>query len=118
VNPSIAVLNFAATNTGIYTALVDSGNPNGAGTYRLTGNGLSDELNLCIPKVSGVNLNLGGLGGTANATFILFTSTNVVTPAELWNPILTNQFDSFGVFDYTTLFNPSEPSRFFLLQQQ
>lgn len=117
-NATVAVINFTATNSGLYTVLVDGGNLNQTGTYRLSGNGLSDELNLCVPKITGANLNLAGVGGTVNATFFLFASTNLLTPTALWTPILTNQFDQFGVFDYTTLHNPAVPQRFFLLQEQ
>lgn len=54
---------------------------------------------------------------TPSATFILFTSTNVAIPAAMWTPILTNQFDSFGVFSYTNLFNSRRAQGFFLLQR-
>src|SRR5206468_290733 len=96
--------------------LVDGGGGSDSGAYRLTGNGLSDELNLCVPIiVESTNLNLGGVGGMSNATFILLTTTNITTPGPLWSPILTNQFDQFGVFNITVtnLYNPPEPKRFF-----
>ena len=115
VNPSVAIINFSVTNSGFYTVIVDGGNVSDSGTYTLSGNGLSDELSLCLPLISGTNLTLGGLGGTAGATFVLFTTTNVATPAALWTPILTNQFDQFGVFNYMTT-NAAERQRYFLLR--
>jgi hypothetical protein len=113
-----AVIGFTATNSGIYTVLVDGGSLNHAGGYRLTGDGISDGLSLCAPQVAGPKAILGGVGGIPGATFILFTHTNVTAPAQLWAPILTNQFDSFGVFSHTNAFSPAELKRFFLLQQQ
>jgi hypothetical protein len=77
-------------------------------------NGLSEGLKLCIPIVSGTNVNLRGLGGITNATFILFTHTNITTPlARKWTPILTNQFRQFGAFSRTNLFNPAERQRYY-----
>ena len=76
-------------------------NAYGDGAYRLTVNGLSDGFKLCIPVISGTNLNLGGVGGPPGTNGVLYTTTNIVTPGALWTPILTNQFDQFGVFGYT-----------------
>ena len=118
LNPSLATIRFTATNSGVYTVLVDGANVNDSGTYELTGNGLTDALNLCLPIVIGTNISLGGIGGTANEPFILYTTTNVAAPLGSWSPILTNQFDGFGIFDYTNGFNPNEPARFFRLLEQ
>jgi hypothetical protein len=116
-NASLATINLLSTNSGFYTVLVDGANANDAGSYRLTGNGLSDALNLCPPIIVGTNLSLAGIGGKTNATFILYTATNLSTPLSLWSPILTNQFDAFGGFDYTNGFNRNESTRFFRLLQ-
>jgi hypothetical protein len=115
-----AQIDLRATNSGTFILIVSDGNGSllGAGTYRLTSNGLSDELRLCIPIISGTNVNLGAVGGVSNATYGLFTHTNVTAPVASWTPIRTNQFDQFGVFDYTTLYNPAERERYFLLRQQ
>jgi trimeric autotransporter adhesin len=110
-----------ATNSGTFLVVVcnsDYYNNAGSGTYQLTVNGLSDGLKLCSARISGANLNLAGVGGVSNATYILFTQTNVATPAASWTPIRTNQFDSFGVFQYTNTFNRNEPWRYFRLLEQ
>jgi hypothetical protein len=112
------VVTFTATSSGIYTVLVDGGSLNDAGSYRLTGEGISDGLSLCVPNIAGPNAVLGGVGGTPGATFVLFTHTNVAAPVATWAPILTNQFDRFGVFSHTNAFSSAEWKRFFLLQQQ
>jgi hypothetical protein len=113
-----AQINLRATNSGTFIVIVGDGNGSlfGSGTYRLTSNGLSDELRLCIPIISGTNVDLGGVGGVSNATYVLFTHTNVTIPVASWTPIRTNLFDSFGVLDYTTLFNPTESQRYFILR--
>jgi len=113
-----AVLNFTTTNSGIYTLLIDGNSLNHAGSYRLTGDGISDGLSLCVPRMAGPNAILGGVGGLPGATFVLFTHTDVTAPIALWTPILTNQFDLFGVFSHTNPFSHLEPKRFFLLHQQ
>jgi hypothetical protein len=53
-----------------------------------------------------------------NATYVLFTQTNVPTPAASGKPIRTNQFDPLGVFQYTNMFNSSEQERYSLLLEQ
>jgi hypothetical protein len=110
-----AVINFVTTNAGIYSVLVDGNALNHAGSYRLTGNGISDGLSLCAPDITSQTNILGGVGGDPGVTFILFTHTNVAAPLGLWTPILTNQFDVFGVFSHTNAFNREEPQRFYIL---
>ena len=112
-----AVITFTATNSGIYTLLVDGNALNHAGTYRLTGDGISDGLSLCVPNIAGANAIFGGVGGTPGASFVLFTQTNVTSPLALWTPILTNQFDGFGVFSHTNAFSRAELMRYFRLRQ-
>jgi len=107
---------YTATNSGAFTVLVSSFFIDGTGDYQLNGNGLADGLKLCVPTIAGTNGNLGGVGGFVNAPFVLFTHTNVSASFALWTPILTNVFDSFGVFSHTNLFNPADPQRFFRLR--
>src|SRR5262249_38186649 len=56
VNASNAVINFQPMTTAAYTVLVDGGNLNDAGTYRLSGSGLPVGLNVCLPVIAGTNL--------------------------------------------------------------
>jgi len=115
-----AQINVIATNSGTFIAVVGDGNGalSGIGTYRLTSNGLLAGLRLCVPIISGASVNLGGAGGVSNATYILFTHTNVTAPAASWAPIRTNQFDPFGTFQYTNGFNASGAARHFYLLEQ
>ncbi len=104
-----------ATNCGTFTVLVSSWDSGGTGTYGLTTHGLSDELRECLPKISGTNFSFQEVGGNtnANANFVLYSTTNVATPFELWTPVLTNQFDQFGVFGYTNIYNPARRQQFY-----
>ena len=114
-----ATLALTVTNAGAFTVLISDGNYGafgGSGAYQLTSNGLGDGPRLCIPAISGTNGNLSGVGGASNATFVLFTHTNVSDPFALWTPIQTNHFDSYGLFTDTNLFNPADPRRFFRLR--
>src|SRR4029434_8213701 len=90
----------------------------GSGTYRLTVNGLSDGLKLCIPTFGSGNVYVDGIGGTPGAGFTLLTTTNVTLSMDQWTPILTREFDQFGVFTYTNALSPSNPQQFFRLQLQ
>jgi hypothetical protein len=115
-NLSIA---YTATNCGTFTVLVSAdfgdGVEGGTGTYGLTANGLVYELMECLPKISGTNFTFNGVGGNtnANAGFVLYSTTNVATPFGLWTPVLTNQFDQFGVFGYTNIYNLTQRQEFF-----
>jgi hypothetical protein len=111
-------VSLRATNSGSFLVVIgnnDYYNNAGSGTYQLTVNGLSDGLKLCLPIISGTNANLGGVGGVSNATFILYTHTNVTAPFASWSPILTNQFDQFGMFNRTNPFSSAERQRYFRL---
>jgi hypothetical protein len=106
---------YTATNCGTFTVLVSSYSVGGTGTYGFTANGLSDEMRECLPKISGTNFSFEEVGGNtnANASFILYSTTNIVTPFGLWTPVLTNHFDQFGVFAYTNIYNPAQRQQFF-----
>ncbi len=114
-NATTVVLNHPGTNTGNYFVLVDGASLNDGGTYRLTATGIHDdrELQLCAPLISGAAANVTGFGGDAGSNFVLLTSPKVTTPAALWTPLWTNQFDVFGAFDYTNVFSHGETQRFF-----
>ena len=112
---TVSSIAYTATNCGTFTVLVSSWFSEGTGTYGLTANGLSDELRECLPKISGTNFTFNGVGGNnnANASFILYSTTNIATPFRLWTPVLTNHFDQFGVFAYTNIYNPAQRQQFF-----
>ena len=117
-NSTLASIGFTPPNSGVFTAIVDGNGVNDSGTYLLTGNGFTDELNLCPPLfISGTNIDFAGTGGNPNATFVLYTSTNVTTPRALWTPILTNQFDSFGAFELTNSFTGGLRQQFFWMSE-
>jgi hypothetical protein len=115
-----ALINLITTNAGNFVVIVGDNNAGlyGSGTYRLTGNGLSAGLKLCLPTFSGTNVNMSGIGGVSNATFVLFTHTDVAAPLASWTPILTNQFDQYGVFNQTNVSGRFEPQRYFNLLQK
>ena len=104
---------YTATNCGPFTVLVSSYFINDSGTYGLTAEGLANELKICPPIISGSSLTVNGVGGPTNAVFVLYTTTNLDTPLALWTPILTNQFNQFGVFGYTSGYNPAQRQQFY-----
>jgi hypothetical protein len=109
--------NFVAPASGTYTVVVSDGNNGfgGAGTFRMTVNGLSDGLKLCPLTRVGTNMTLVGIGGLSGAPYTMLTSTNVAAPLGLWTP-LNDNFDPFGVVTMTNVFNVAEPHRFFILR--
>ncbi len=116
---STAQINRLAPASGTYVVVAadGSGGLSGSGAYILSSNGLTAGLRLCPPMLSGTNLILRGIGGTPNANFILYQTSNVATPAALWSPLLTNQFDSFGVFSLTNSFGSTNQQIYFRLAE-
>ena len=108
-----AVLRYTATNCGNFAVLVSAYSSGGTGTYGLTANGLVDTMRLCFPVISGANLTVNGVGGPTNAVFVLYKTTNVATPFGLWTPVLTNQFDQFGVLTYTNSYDPAQSQQYY-----
>jgi hypothetical protein len=104
---------YTATNCGAFGVLVSSYYTEGTGTYGLTANGLSYELRLCSPVISSARLTLNGVGGSSGTNFILYSSTNVADPFDLWTPVLSNRFDQFGVLTYTNLYSPGLSQQYF-----
>lgn len=116
-----AQITLVATNPGVFLLVAGDGSSgfSGSGTYQLTTDNLSAGLKLCPPVViHGTNADVVAIGGDPGATMVLSTQTNVATPLSLWTPLVTNQFDAFGVFSYTNAFNRAEPMRFFDLHLQ
>ena len=68
------------------------------------------------PTLSGNNLVLSGIGGPANGTYYVLTSTNVATPLTNWTALATNTFDGSGAFSFTNAISPTSPQQFFLLK--
>jgi hypothetical protein len=106
-------INYVATNCGTFTVLVSSYFAGDTGTYGLTANGLSAELRICPPIISGSSLTVNGIGGVSNQIVVLYTTTNLATPLALWTPVSTNRFDQFGVFTYTNVYNPAQLQQYF-----
>ncbi|HVM48797.1 MAG TPA: hypothetical protein VMU04_12270 [Candidatus Acidoferrum sp.] len=106
-------LAYTATNCGTFGVLVSSYYLANTGTYGLTVNGLSDTLRLCLPVISGGRLTLNGIGGDPGTNFVLYSSTNVAESFGLWTPVLTNQFDPFGVLTYTNTYDPASRQLYF-----
>ncbi|MGD0412158.1 MAG: hypothetical protein ABSC18_10690 [Verrucomicrobiota bacterium] len=113
-----ALINSVAPVSGTFTLITaneDSYSSGGNGPYELSVNNLSGGFKVAGPVITGTSLDVGGIGGPPGTNFVIYTTTNVATPAALWTPLQTNQFDQFGVYDYTNGFNPADPQRFFRL---
>jgi hypothetical protein len=109
----------AATNNGTFTVVAGdfSGGYAGSGPYRLTVNGLSHDMRLCVPRVSGNNVTLSGVGGVTGTDFTVITSPLVEAPLATWTPLFTNQFDLYGTFTRSNAYPRNEPRRFFILRR-
>jgi hypothetical protein len=69
------------------------------------------------PIILGTNgLVLSGTGGVTNGTYYVLGTTNLALPLNLWTPLLTNQFDNNGNFNFTNPLNPNLSQDFYILQ--
>jgi hypothetical protein len=59
---------------------------------------------------------VNGTGGVANANYYLLGTTHLTVPLTNWTPLLTNQFDTNGDFNFTNVPTPSAPRYFYRLQ--
>jgi choice-of-anchor C domain-containing protein len=114
VNASLATINYTPTYSGTFTLLVGSANVGHTGTYRLTGTGYSEGLNV-VPNIVGTNILFTGSGGGSNAQFILMMTTNLAQPVTLWTPVRTNTFNGSGAFNVTNFYDLNLPRQFFQL---
>ena len=74
--------------------------------------------NMSLTRDTAGGLALTGTGGVANGNFYLLGSTNLITPLTNWTPMLTNQFDANGNFDFTNPINLGSQQSFYLLKIQ
>jgi len=65
--------------------------------------------------LSGADIIISGMNGTAGETNIVLSSTNAFAPLNQWTPIATNVPGSSGLFSITNNVGPS-PQQFFILQ--
>lgn len=108
----LATLSFQPTNSGVYTALVDSNYRGHSGNYRLFGNGFSRGLKLSAQALSATNRVISGDGGLSNLSFVVLSATNL-SETTSWTPMMTNRFDASGAFSLTNVFDPVK-ARLFL----
>lgn len=107
-----AQISRIAPALGSYTLIVGD-STTGAGTYQLTGLGVSTGFILCKPLISGTNLVVRSVGGSAGSNYVLFSTTNVALPQANWTPIRTNQFGAFGEFSATNAYSSGVTQQFF-----
>jgi fibronectin-binding autotransporter adhesin len=114
----------AASYSGAFASVTLPPLPAGLGwnTNSLNTNGTISVVIATVPVISPVSVSSnGGLvftgtGGVADADFYLLTSTNIAAPMTNWTPVLTNQFDDNGNFNFTNPIDPNSPQNYYLLQ--
>ncbi|HTV41856.1 MAG TPA: autotransporter-associated beta strand repeat-containing protein [Candidatus Sulfotelmatobacter sp.] len=68
-------------------------------------------------SISGTTITMMGNSGVANGQFVLLSSTNLTLPLSQWTPVLTNEFDGSGNFNFTTNLNANAAQQFFILSE-
>jgi len=69
-------------------------------------------------NLGGSGLVLGGSGGLPGGIYYVLVSTNMTAPLADWTPVLTNQFDNNGDFNFTNGMNTNLPQGFYIIQVQ
>ncbi len=113
----------AANYSGAFTNFVLPSLPAGLAwnTSALNVSGALSVVALSSPTIKSVSVSngdlvLSGTGGTADASFEVLVTTNLVSPQ--WASVSTNEFDSNGDFSITNAIVPSSPQSFYRLQVQ
>jgi hypothetical protein len=99
-----------------FTFTTPTGENGWSGYAELAVFGVKSPPQVSSITVSGGNLILTGVGGTAGASYTWLTSTNVASPVATWTANITGVFDASGAFSNAIPVNPSEPARFFRLR--
>ena len=66
--------------------------------------------------LSGTNLVITGIGGTAGGSYSVLSSTNLGLPVSFWASLATNLFSGTGTFSFTNTIDPASVQRFYLLK--
>lgn len=113
----------AGSYSGSFTQGINPANPGPGLAWQLNAGTLSVVTGTSQPVLGtvsflGGNLVLSGSNGSAGNNFVMLTSTNLATPLTNWTPVLTNSFDSNGMFRVTNSIDPAAARGFYLLQVQ
>jgi fibronectin-binding autotransporter adhesin len=75
-----------------------------------------------IPSITAVaysssssSISFSGVGGSANVSYRILTSTNLAAPLGTWVPVLTNSFNGSGAFSSSVPVKYATPDGFFIL---
>jgi hypothetical protein len=107
----------ATTSLPAGTTIIQAFYSGDANNLATTSYGLYQVVN--APQFNGVVLGAGGLVmsgsfGTPNGTYYILESTDLSLPVSQWTPVLTNQFDNNGNYNFT---NPiTATNLYFILQ--
>jgi autotransporter-associated beta strand protein len=114
----------AASYTGAFTSITpatpgpgqtwNTSNLSSTGYISVVGSPSSGPV-IVSPTVSSSNLVFSGSGGTANGTYYVQVSTNLLSPN--WISVATNSFDASGNFSVTNAVNANTPQKFYRIEQ-
>jgi hypothetical protein len=113
-NSTLTIANVQMNNAGTYQVDVsdDGGSTNASAMLAVL---LSPSFNFPA-RLGSSGLVLSGSGGSNDGTYFVLTSSNLATPLNLWTPIVTNQFDSQGRFNFTNQ-QTNLPAAFYILKE-
>jgi autotransporter-associated beta strand protein len=130
IGPALAAGNSfnlftAAGYSGAFANIILPALPAGLGwnTNALNTSGTLSVVVTASPQIGAISISgdgsgliFGGTGGVANANYYLLATTNLAMPLANWTPVLTNQFDSNGDFNFTNGMDTNLPQGFYRLQ--
>jgi hypothetical protein len=119
-NATLTITNAQTSDDGGYSVIVtnSAGSVTSAPPAVLTVLTSPGFTGITAAGGSGGGFILSGGGGTNHGTYLVLTSTNLVTPPSLWTPVATNQFGGLGQFIFTNTPPSNTPQLFYILQMQ
>jgi len=110
---TLKLANVQAADAGIYSvSVINVVNSTNNGPVTLT---VLPPLTITRPVLKGPGFVFGGVGGIADRTYYVLTSTNVGAQLTDWVRVLTNTFAVDGSFSITNAVDKTKGSGFFRL---
>ena len=111
---TLTITNVQPANSGTYTIVVTNSFGSVSTNALLT---VLTSPRFIIPAPNSNGTVLSGSGGTNGGTYYALVSSNLLTPLNLWTPIVTNQFGSQGQFAFTNIVETNLPELFYILKE-
>lgn len=113
---SISVSFVPGTSASSWNATVVNGAPSSPVAFSVVAPAKVTVNPANLNSAGAGKLVLSGTGGATNASYAVLSATNL-NPPVVWTPVVTNQFDNMGNFNYPYSVNAANPQVFLIIKQ-